>query len=89
MVMIARVNIHQFVLFSSIIFNRHCSEPVQASSDVQAFVVRLSKVGNKMVDIVNKNSWKDYFVNCDINPFWSVFEQLVVPKPNTELLYLK
>ena len=69
MVMKARVNICQFVLFLSILFNRRCSEPVQAISSVQAFVARSSKVENKMVDIVNKNTWKDYFVNCDINQF--------------------
>ena len=37
----------------AILFNRRCSEPVQASSSVQAFVARLSKVGYKMVNVVN------------------------------------
>ena len=69
MVMTARLNIRQSVLFSPILFNRRCSEPLQASSSVQAFIARSSKVGNKMVDIENKNRWKDYFVNCDINLF--------------------
>ena len=69
MVMIARAIIRQFVLLLSILFNRRYSEPVQASSSVQAFVTRSSKVGNKMVDIVNKNTWKDYFVNSEINQF--------------------
>ena len=54
MAMIAQVNIRQFVLFLSILFNRRCSGPVPTSSSVQTFVAKSSKVGNKMVDIINK-----------------------------------
>ena len=70
MVMIARVNICQFVL---IVFNLWYFRQFHAVDEVprlQAGVTRSSKVRNKMVDIVNKtHTWKDYFVNCDIDLF--------------------
>ena len=66
MVMIAQVNIGQFVIFLSILFNRRCSEPVRV---FKTFVIRLSNIGNKMVDIVNQNTWNDLLVNCYINQF--------------------